>query len=55
LPLSPDELIEVILVKLHVHERLAPLPAASAALAVPVTQDIPQHVGRRIPRKPRST
>jgi two-component system, NarL family, nitrate/nitrite response regulator NarL len=51
--------IDSILMKLDVHSRLDPPPmppAASMALAVPRVrpEDIPQHVGRRLLRRPSS-
>jgi DNA-binding NarL/FixJ family response regulator len=60
LDIVPDEVrtyIESILMKLQVHSRLDPPPmppAASMALAVPRLrpEDIPRHVGRRVPRRP---
>ena len=59
LDIVPDEVrtyIESILMKLRVHSRLDPPPmppAASMALAVPRLrpEDIPRHVGRRVPRR----
>jgi DNA-binding NarL/FixJ family response regulator len=60
LDIVPDEVrtyVESILMKLQVHSRLDPPPmppAASMALAVPRLrpEDIPRHVGRRVPRRP---